>query len=138
MTLLETLIGTWKGYGQKNSADDEENLYLEISFQEVDDKKLSGNRILKHIDTQDIVAQKLELTLIDEFEFSLKIADKTRTYQYMNAPISFQSAFMGEEDGETIHYLDNNFIVNNEWQITLDCQYKDEVETIEFSLEKQS
>lgn len=140
MAIKEILLGNWNGLGQKlvpgKAVNQSENFKMEIIINESDDGVITGERKIQSVESSQLYEEKMFIIeLIDEFEFRLKWAhsDKPAVFMYMENPVSFQGTY--KEEKYTI--LDNNFIVNEQWQLNLEYQSEESVFIFEFLLDKE-
>ena len=138
MKLRESLVGRWHGHGQKASqekSDDTDHYEIEIVITEDADKLLAERKIFSFTAKQIVDQQKYSIEKIDDFEFQIKWdrLDHLVSYMYMENPLSFQAAY---KFGEFM-ILDNNFIIESQWQLNLEYQSEQDTYTLEFLLDKE-
>lgn len=142
MSLVSTLEGNWTGIGQMYDAETKDvidTIEVKITLDKVSDTELTGTKEMSFInDKSKNYDTGLKLEVINEMEmtFSPPWAETPITFMYMDQPVSFQGSYVSDSLGPNTRNLDNNFIVNDQWQINIEAQNDSQHVIFEYVLDK--
>jgi hypothetical protein len=142
--MIKSMLGKWSGLGQTFDFETNkvmENIALEVEINRVNNNTVKVvNKFTFVQETRKNRSNELIICFLNESEFEFQPAwtDKAIVFTYMINPISFQGSYLTKYYGDATKTLNNNFIVDNQWQINIERE-KDSIHTItEFMLEKES
>lgn len=145
MSVLDAMVGSWAGIGQRYEAESKNvigNMHMEITIEKVNDTKIAGVQDIIYMNhPEGNKSNEFTIEIINEFEFAYKPSwsDQEFIFTYMDQPVSFQGSYITDFLGPNTRTLDNNFIVEDQWQINIERECPDtNSHTIsEFVLEKE-
>ena len=143
MSLISALEGTWSGLGQMFDAKTNEvldTIQVRITLGKVSDTELAGEkRMIFYKDKNQNYDTNLKLEVVNEIEmtFSPPWAETPIIFLYMESPVSFQGSYDSDLLGTGTKNIDNNFIVDKEWQISIEAKSSEKHVIFEYVLEKE-
>ena len=140
MKLLDTLNGKWSGHGETIDAESKEvidHLQIRIEINLISETEAAGKKEIRSLmDKSEPFKTEFRIEVLSEEEFTYdpSWSDKPLNFMYMESPVSFQGNYI--KDG--LRVLDNNFIMDDQWQINLEYESDEIHQIVEIALDKDS
>ena len=142
MSLISTLSGTWVGYGQMYDAVSKhvlDTIEVSISFEKDQTNKLVGTKRIQFLKEKlKSYSVDLGIEIVNEMEMNIlpEWSESPIPFMYMENPVSFQGNYITDTLGPNTHHLDNNFILNGQWQIHIEAKSDTSHVAFDYVLEK--
>jgi hypothetical protein len=128
--IIEHIKGRWSGLGQSYDSDTRkviENMQLEVNIVALSNTSFEAE--FKFTSVRDTVNNNTYKSIYEfknDLEFTVlpDWSKENYVYLYMKNPISFQGSYFDDSLGRNTRVLDNNFIVESEWQMNIERENK--------------